>query len=296
MSASVVEVDAPAKVNLLLRVLARESSGYHSLESLFCAIGLMDRVRIERAAEGVALTVGGGVETGPEHQNLAGRAARWFLRQVGGGGVRIALHKRIPAAAGLGGGSSDAAATLRGMNRLFGDPLSEEALLQGAIEMGSDIPFFLGGSPLALGWSRGERLLALPPLPAVPVLVVHPGEAMPTGLAFERLSAMRGGEYRPRAGRLRLVDLSSWEGVMGVAENDFDPVVRAGVPRAGRAVEALRAGGAWVAMVAGSGASVFGVFPAGDDTGEAEARLGADGFAVWRCRTLEAMPEVRTEG
>src|SRR5690606_38345957 len=125
---SVVRINAPAKVNLWLHILAREDSGYHSLETLFCAIDLADELTIARGGRGITLQVEGGIETGPPTDNLVVRAARRFLDEVGrpDEGLSIELHKRIPAAAGLGGGSSDAAATLRALNRLFGGPLAEE--------------------------------------------------------------------------------------------------------------------------------------------------------------------------
>ena len=295
MSPAAVEIEAPAKVNLRLRVLARESTGFHSLESVFCAISLVDTVRVERAAEGVSLTVEGAVDTGPAEENLAVRSARRFLQEVGGGegGVRIELRKRIPAAAGLGGGSSDAAATLRALNRLFFDPLSDETLLQLGIELGSDVPFFLCGSSLALGWSRGERLLALPPLPPIDVLVAHPGDPMPTQGAFRRIAEARGGDYRPRSFRLRLDDLSTWDGVAAIAANDFGLVAGEALPRLGGAISALREEGALISLLAGSGASVFGIFTEAEPLLRAEGILRAMGFATWRCHTLEAMPDPR---
>ena len=155
---TVVEIDAPAKINLWLRILAREASGFHSLESLFCAVDLCDSVRLERVEAGVQLEVEGGVDTGPPESNLVVRAARAFLVATGAGdgGVRIHLRKRIPSAAGLGGGSSDAAATLRGLNVLYGDQLGQDAVMQIGVGLGSDVPFFLGGSAFALAWSRAR--------------------------------------------------------------------------------------------------------------------------------------------
>ncbi|MBA2244718.1 MAG: 4-(cytidine 5'-diphospho)-2-C-methyl-D-erythritol kinase, partial [Gemmatimonadetes bacterium] len=173
----VVEVLAPAKINLWLRILAREESGYHSLETLFCAVSLADTVRISRAPE-LVFEVEGEIEVGPPERNLCVRAAERFYREMGRTPeVRIELVKRIPSAAGLGGGSSDAAATLRALNTLHGGPMPSDMLLQMGSELGSDVPFFLCGSPLALAWGRGERLLALPPLPPRPVLIAHPGVA-----------------------------------------------------------------------------------------------------------------------
>lgn len=291
-----VEVQAPAKVNLRLRVLAREESGYHSLESLFCALDLCDEVRVGvGGGEGVELVVTGGVEVGRPEDNLAVRAARRFLVEVGreGDGVRIELHKRIPAAAGLGGGSSDAAATLRALNRLYDDPLSDDRLLQMGIGLGSDVPFFLCGSPLALGWSRGERLLALSPLPPAPVLVANPGVPLSTRGAFEAIAGARGGAYAPRASRLRLDQLHDWAGVATIAGNDFEEPARAAIPAVGEALDTLREAGAVVALLAGSGASVFGVFLDEEGVDAASVRLQGLGMATWQARTARVLPEVR---
>lgn len=294
---AVARVEAPAKVNLRLRVLAREESGFHALETVFCAVSLSDVLELRTGgAPGIALEVRGGVETGPPERNLAVRAAERFHVALGRAPeLDIVLEKRIPAAAGLGGGSSDAAAVLRALNALHGEPFSRAELLQMAISLGSDVPFFLGGSPLALGWGRGERLLALPPLPPRPVLVAHPGVAMPTGEAFRRVAERRAERAAPEAFAFGLNALSTWAGVAALAENDFEPVafeevpVLAGVKRAMEEAEAL------LALLAGSGASLFGVFPGEEARDAAARRVGGMGVALWSARTLEEWPPVRVD-
>lgn len=288
-----VEMEAPAKVNLWLRVLAREESGFHGLETLLCAIDLCDTVEVEACGDGgVTLTVEGAVDTGPAASNLAVRAAEMALRAMGreGEGLRIRLRKQIPSAAGLGGGSSDAAATLRAVNALYGEPLSREVLLRLGIELGSDVPFFLCGSPLALAWGRGERLLALPPLPSAPLLVAHPGEALPTAGAFARIAERRSGGYRPDARAIDLATLSAWESVAGMATNDFEPLAVERIPRVGEVLRVMRAAGARIALLAGSGASVFGVFELEDELERAEEVVRGAGLTTWRAHTLTRMP------
>jgi 4-diphosphocytidyl-2-C-methyl-D-erythritol kinase len=286
-----VELAAPAKVNLRLCILAREESGYHALETVFCAISLADRVVVTRGDAGIRLTVEGGVDVGPPEQNLAVRAAERFYRETGAApAIGLHLTKRIPSAAGLGGGSSDAAAVLRALNALHGGPLPRAALLRIAIELGADVPFFLCGSPLALGWGRGQRLLALPALPPRPVLVAHPGVAMPTGQAFQRIAELRGGGYDPPACTLSSEALASWEGVATIAENDFEPAAIERVASIGAARAALLAAGAEIALLAGSGASVFGVFASSDAALSASAELEALGYATWPAQTLESLP------
>jgi 4-diphosphocytidyl-2-C-methyl-D-erythritol kinase len=288
-----VEILAPAKVNLRLKVLAQLTSGYHSLESVFCALSLCDRLRVTRGGGDVRLLVQGDVDVGPPGENLVVRAARRFYLEIGGveDGVTIELTKEIPSAAGLGGGSSDAAATLRALNALHDEPLSAERLLQLGSELGSDVPFFLCGSPLALGWGRGERLLALPPLPERAVLVAHPGVPMPTGQAFQRIAELRGGGYEPPAFSLSAADLTSWAAIAVVAENDFEEPAFERIPQLAAARSAMLEAGAEIALLAGSGASLFGIFPDGAAPTDCETAVRALGFRVWSASTLRTLPE-----
>lgn len=289
------EVSAPAKVNLFLRILAREESGYHGLETLFCALSLADSVRVERGGPGVRLHVDGAVDTGPPARNLCVRAAERFHTALGTApAVDIRLAKRVPSAAGMGGGSSDGAATLRALNALHGDPFNRAALLRMAIELGSDVPFFVCGSALAMAWSRGERLLTLPPLPPRPVIVAHPGVAMPTPEAFRRVAERRGGGYAPDARALDLDQLRDWDSVAALAENDFQAVVAEEIPFIDLATSALRQGGARIAMMAGSGSSVFGVFDDADARDRTLDRMRGLRMKAWSADTLDAQPLVRT--
>jgi 4-diphosphocytidyl-2-C-methyl-D-erythritol kinase len=288
------EVPAPAKVNLFLRILAREESGYHGLETLFCALSLADSVRVQRGAPGIRLHVEGAVDTGPPERNLCVRAAERFYAALGEApAVDVHLAKRIPSAAGLGGGSSDGAAALRALNALHGEPLHRAALLRTAIALGSDVPFFVCGSALALAWSRGERLLALPPLPPRPVIVAHPGVAMPTPQAFRRIAERRGGGYVPDARALALDSLRDWNSVAALAENDFEAVVAEEIPFIGLAKSALRQGGARIAMMSGSGSSVFGIFDDADARDGTLERMRGLRMKAWAAETLDAEPPVR---
>ena len=287
-----VTIDAPAKVNLRLCILSREESGYHSLESLFCALSLSDRVEVRRGEPGVRIEVEGGIDVGPPERNLAVRAARRFYAELGEEpAVDLRLAKRIPSAAGLGGGSSDAAAVLRALDALHGGVFPRATLARMAIELGSDVPFFVCGSALALGWGRGERLLPLPPLPPRPVLVAHPGEAMPTADAFRRVAELRGGAHQPRASLIDPAALASWDAVAALAANDFEPVVVERIPVLRDALDAMRAAGARIALLAGSGSSVFGVFDGEADRDRALASVDALGMRCWRAETLVLEPE-----
>ncbi len=167
----VLEVLAYAKLNLVLRVVERREDGYHLLQSLFCAVDLCDEIRLEALPKGIVLEAP--AELGPAEHNLAFRAAQALLGQ-GGPGVRIHLRKKIPVGAGLGGGSADAAAVLAGINILYGLGKTREELARVALQLGADVPFFLGPSP---AWVEGvgERIKPVRiPLPAAFLLVIPP--------------------------------------------------------------------------------------------------------------------------
>jgi 4-diphosphocytidyl-2-C-methyl-D-erythritol kinase len=283
-----VRARAPAKINLWLRVFGRDAKGYHGIESLFQLIGLEDDVVVEPAPGGVRL-VGAPAALGPVEDNLVVRAATRFLAAARTrGGVTITLTKRIPWNAGLGGGSSDAAATLAAMNRMFGSPLSAEDLLELASGLGSDVPFFLTGSTLALGWGRGERLLAFPPLPSRPVLVVPPPAPVRTADAYAWIDKERGtrdtGEY---AAVFSADAFTSWAAVRAHSHNDFESAVAARLPEIGHWLDRLRETEAFLVRLAGSGGAIVAVFESEPARDAAWATLGP---GMLRAATLTAPP------
>ncbi len=164
---------AHAKLNLLLRILAREApAGYHQIETAFALLELADELVVTRTAAGEVSVRVNGPDLGPPEQNLAVRAARAVLEATGHTfGVAIELTKRIPVQAGLGGGSSDAAAALHAVNALAGNAVPRHELLHFATRLGADVAFFASGAPAALAWGRGERLFRLAAPPAAPALV-----------------------------------------------------------------------------------------------------------------------------
>lgn len=289
-----VVIRAPAKVNLRLCILARESSGFHSLESVFCALALADTLGVRATGEpGIRLTVRGGIETGPPENNLVRRAAAAFFEACDREpAVSLVLHKEIPAEAGLGGGSSDAAATLRGLNLLCGEPLPHRTLLELGARLGSDVPFFLGESPLALGWGRGQRLLSLPPLPPRPVLLVHPGCGIATPEAFRRLAGSLPDPAPPA--ELRLSALAAWEDVAPYAVNQFEDAAFSRLPNLRRVKQALLDTGAEVALLAGSGACLFGVYADSAARDRAAAAMERPEYTLFRTETAASWPRPRT--
>jgi 4-diphosphocytidyl-2-C-methyl-D-erythritol kinase len=180
-----VRVAAHAKLNLFLRILAREApSGYHQIETAFVLLELADEICVTRTASGVTLAVDGAPDLGPVEENLAVRAARAVLDATGHAfGVALELTKRIPVRAGLGGGSSDAAATLHAVNALAGNAVPRHELLHLAARLGADVAFCASGAAAALAWGRGERLFRLAPPPAAPALVALPPATAPLAVA-----------------------------------------------------------------------------------------------------------------
>jgi 4-diphosphocytidyl-2-C-methyl-D-erythritol kinase len=290
-----VVATAAAKVNLWLRVFGRDARGYHAIESLFQLISLADELTVERTAAGI--TLGGAPPgLGPTKDNLVVRAAERFFRAARvSGGAAITLDKRVPWSAGLGGGSADAAATLAALNRLYGGPLTTGELMTLGAELGMDVPFFLSGAALALGWGRGERLLGLPALPPRPLLVVPPAAPVRTADAYGWLDRDRGAEDTGEfAAVVPAASLSSWDEVRRHSHNDFEPVVAAHLPAIGHWLDRVRTTEAFLVRLAGSGGAVVALYDSVAKRDAAAGRLGAE-VAVLTGETLIAAPPLREE-
>jgi len=263
-----------AKVNLSLRVLGTRADGYHEVQTVMQAIGLWDCVGLTpRDDDLIKVEVPGG-EAPADETNTCWRAARAFAERTGvPRGVRIELRKSVPAGAGLGGGSSDAAATLAGLARLWeaglrggptGPPplLSERQLEDLAAQIGADVPFFLrGGCCLARG--KGERLRPLSAV-AMWMVAVTPNEPVSTAEAYAAFGRSPVTRNRPRLTRpvqrmVAAVKQGDVEAVARALHNDFEPLGLPGLTAARRAKAALLASGCLGASVSGSGSAVFGI-------------------------------------
>ena len=258
---------AQAKVNLFLRVLAREANGYHQLETLFCRVDLGDAVTVRTNVRGRSLDCAGSTlpaaGLGPIERNLAWRAATTYAESTGWPNAwAIEIDKTIPVGGGMGGGSADAGAVLRCLNAISPTPVDRDALLTLGGSLGADVPFLTSEAPLALGWGRGERLLALPPLPVRPVALITFSFGISTREAFGWLAAERGAAAT-QAAVFDVEQFRTWDGVAAVAHNDFEPVV---APRHApiasalarlRSSEAAQRDRSAIAIMAGSGATVF---------------------------------------
>jgi 4-diphosphocytidyl-2-C-methyl-D-erythritol kinase len=283
-----VRILCHAKVNLFLRVLAREDDGFHGIETLFCRIGLADELIAERR-EGKDVSLdAGATDLGAPDDNLAVRAARLVLDATGRRfGVHLALTKRIPVQAGLGGGSSDAAAALLLVNHLAGNPVPRHELLQFGARLGSDVPFFVSGGPFALGWGHGERLIRLAPLPAAPALLVIPPVGIATAEAYRWIDQAK----KPGAARgavaLDADGLATWGSIGRMAGNEFESVIFGRHPEIRAVFEALAATHPLICRMSGSGSSVFAVYRSPRERDDAKQMLSPRLGKVIETETLD---------
>lgn len=295
MNATTARVDAQAKVNLVLRVLAREASGYHHIETLFCRIDLADHVRVRLNATGRSLECrgpsmpAGGL--GPTEKNLAWRAATAYVAATAWRtGFAIEVEKHIPVGGGLGGGSADAGAVFRCLNALAPRPLDSARLLELAAGLGADVPFLTQDlSAFALGWRRGDRLLALPALPSRPCLVVSAPFGVDTAEAYGWLSAA--GLVAHGGSATSLANLDSWATVDALSANDFERPVFAHIPALRAAFAELDdhrgPGGLAVVRLSGSGSTLFGLYD-----GTSHAIPLPEGFGLRETRTSREVAAV----
>jgi len=295
----IARVAAQAKVNLLLRVLAREDSGYHGIETIFLRLSLADDVVVRVGedirgrsldCDGDAIPEGG---LGPAEDNLAYRAACAYGDATGWPSTfAIEVTKKIATGAGLGGGSADAGAVLRALDAMSPSPLGKR-LAELAPSLGSDVAFMTIDSPMALAWGRGERLLPLPALASRPIVLVMPPFSVATKDAYTWLAHDRG-TYEARGVLLQPTELDTWENIAAIATNDFEAVVGRRHPEIVAYAEALRGAGALPAMMSGSGSAVFGVFaePERAITGmmaaaQASPETASRGLVVWTAPRVE---------
>ncbi len=282
-------VSAPAKINLHLQNLGRRSDGYHELWTLFQSIDLADELFASPTDDGsleLRIEPEGAVTGGEDNIVLRAAAALRGWSNVGAG-ASLELHKNIPVAGGLGGGSADAAATLILLDSLWDLGLGNSDLVDLAADLGSDVPFFLHGG-LAVGVGRGEEVYPLPDLETFDIVVASPRIQVPTAEVFDRLA--------PRltsSGLDATVDafatgapgghrgIPPWEDF----SNELESVVVEGWPEVGRVVDALWATDPLHAAVTGSGGSVFAIYPDPQRASDAAAALG-DRWRVFVGSTL----------
>ena len=277
-------IEAWAKINLGLQVLGKRPDGYHEIRSVLQSVSLGDTLEMRVGGTGITLEVDDPtLPAGPD--NLVWRAADRIMASLGSRpGVAIRLYKKIPAGAGLGGGSSDAAATLVGVDRLLGLGLPQAVLEEHAAALGSDVPYFLtGGTALVTG--RGTEVRPLPDLPFREVLIVQPEGSLSTGQVYaqieEPLTLARKPVSIPGFERIP-VDIASWVR----SGNDLEPHAVRLCPAIGEIRSLVERTGAEVAAMTGSGSAVFGIFTDAAARDRAADEAGRSGFRTFRCHTL----------
>ena len=273
-----IELFAPAKINLFLEIVNRRPDGYHELQSIMLALDLGDTLGLT-FADSVCMTCNDpGLPL--DEGNLVIRAARLFEQTTGQTvRVRFDLTKRIPTAAGLGGGSSDAAAALRGLNRLYETGLDAPTLEQMAGRLGADVPFFIRpGHKIARG--IGQRLSPLVLEPELDLLLINPGHPVSTAETYEKFQLTRMGNAFNLPSSLR-----GLKEVLRLLRNDLEAVVIRDFPAVARMKTFLVEAGCAACMMSGSGPTVFGIFEDALPLDRIAAKAELLGWKAWVTRT-----------
>ena len=268
-----IELDAPAKINLSLHILGRRPDGYHDVITRMQKLDLCDRVSLELNSSSNVEFNCDDPSLPDDERNLAVKAALAFMSAVGTDrftGVAIGLQKNIPVAAGLGGGSSDAGTVLKGMNNLSGSPCSKNKLIAIARNIGADVPFFTVEEGAVTATGIGDCLTAVPELKGYFVLLVNPGISVSTRWVFENY-ALTIAQKNSKVTGFRSADICDFSPEQ--MQNDLECVTTRRYPVVSKIKRSLLDSGAVAAMMSGSGPTVFGLFPDGSFTNEEQNRL-----------------------
>lgn len=274
-----IQLKALGKINLGLDVLGRRENGYHDVRMIMQTVYLYDEVTLEKR-EAPGITVASNLVFLPtDENNIAFRAAKILLDEFGEKhGVSITLKKHIPVAAGMAGGSADAAAVLFGMNRLFGWKLSEKELMERGVSLGADVPYcIMRGTALAEG--IGEKLTRLPAMPKCHILIAKPPISVSTKMVYEKLDSSSIVDHPDIDGiieGLRAKDITRVAGSMG---NVLESVTEKQYPVITKIKEEMLSGGAMNAMMSGSGPTVFGLFKERSMAKKTAEQIRQKGFA-----------------
>ncbi|MBQ0101663.1 MAG: 4-(cytidine 5'-diphospho)-2-C-methyl-D-erythritol kinase [Firmicutes bacterium] len=273
-----VKVKAPAKINLFLEILGKRDDGYHNVDLIMQTVSLFDTVEVSKS-DGIGLECN--VKALENGSNLCVRAAKAFFERFGiKGGCFIKLRKVIPSGAGLGGGSSDAAAVLKALNVLYGVDSHEEELEKIASSLGSDVPFLVrGGTARAVG--TGTELIHLSPLPSFHCLIAEGKKKAPTAEAYRAADGIRDENRRTADAMIRAIEKKDTERVWREVFNRFSCLYendeRVGI---------MKKNGALCAQISGSGSSVFGIYADENSLKNAEKEIASRGFDTYTCKTI----------
>ena len=272
---------APAKINLFLRILRKRPDGYHDLASVMQQISLFDELICSLRPEGIALSCPG-TDLPTDEKNLVYRAARALFEHTGyPGGVDITLSKQIPSAAGLGGGSSDAAATLLALNDLCSLGLSKDELMKLGVKLGADVPFFIFGQT-AFASGIGDRLQALENTPKLSMVLINPPFPLSTKTVYENLNFT----LTKKENNYSIPRFYALGDVIRELHNDLEAVSMNMHPELADFKQLLINEGALGALMSGSGPTLFGLFP--DESSAREARSAIEKKVSGDCRVFFA--------
>jgi 4-diphosphocytidyl-2-C-methyl-D-erythritol kinase len=254
-----MKIYSPAKINLRLEVLRKRKDGYHEIRGIFQKINLADKIEISLTrGEGISLSCSD-PELPQGEENLAFKAARLILSRTGRkAGVRITIEKNIPLAAGLGGGSSNAASVLIALNQMMKLRLPSELMMDTGKSLGADVPFFLFRKKTAFVTGIGEKLEAMVIRPRLYLVLVNPGIPISTAFAYQRLNR----ELTNRANNIITIptEIEELTGLLPFLSNDFEEVIFPLYPEIKEIKERLVMEGAEGSLMSGSGSTVFGIF------------------------------------
>jgi len=273
-----LEIKAYAKINLGLDVVRRLENGYHEVKMVMQTVGIYDVLTFEQTSGGIVISTDSG-ELPTDENNLIYKAARLMIERYNiGGGVRIHLEKHIPIAAGMAGGSTDAAATLKGMNELYQLGCTQQELMEIGVTIGADVPYcVMGGTALAEG--IGEKLTALAPAPDCYLLVAKPDINVSTKYVYEHLDA-EGVKHHPDIdGMVAAIEAGSLHGVLERMENVLETVTIPAHPIIEQIKHRMEELGALNSLMSGSGPTVFGVFDEREKAQEAYEVIGKERLA-----------------
>lgn len=272
------ELKAYAKINLGLDVLGRLPGGYHEVKMVMQTVGICDVLIFEKIKSGIVISTDSG-ELPVNEDNLIYKAVKLLFDKYGiHEGIRIHLQKKIPIAAGMAGGSSDAAAALKGINEIFSLGCSMEELQKMGVEIGADVPYcVMGGTALAEG--IGEKLTVLKPLPDCTFLIAKPDINVSTKYVYEHLDAEENYKHPDIDGMVQAIENSSLEDIIARLGNVLESVTIPEHPIIGTIKERMRALGAAGSMMSGSGPTVFGMFTDRERAQEAFEKLKEEKLA-----------------
>lgn len=285
-----MQLSCPAKINLFLHVTGRRPDGYHDLYTLMCGVTLCDTIELTFNAPRISVRCNH-PEVPEDGTNLAYRAAKIFFERMGADrlntrpGVEIFITKKIPVAGGLGGGSSNAAAVLVGLNRHYDHPFSRQQMMAMGLAVGADVPFFILGKP-AVATGVGEVLSPVAGLPSFYVLLVNPGVQVSTASVYKNLNL--GLTNNPKINKEPSFRVLKPD-LVRCLYNDLETVTAVRCPEIRMITEALLANGAEGALMTGSGPTVFGLFDTRDSAQSAMDALS--GNERWRLFLAKAICE-----